>query len=318
MFSYIKTTLKRSWYMFVAIAKIMLPVMLLVKIAQDLGFVDWLGLFLAPVMSVMNLPPEAAIVWVTTVITSIYGGLASLATLSSTLDITVGQISALGAMMLFAHSVPVEQSVVKRAGASFSITLVLRLTTAIVYGAAFAWISKLTGWLDEPANIAWLSGSNVVDDVDNSSYLHWIKSTAFSLVLTYSVILVLVIVLDAFDKLGITRRFTTLITPILKFSGLNKDAAPVTTVGVLLGLSYGGALIIEESEKKNFSARTRFLALSWLSLSHALIEDTILILAIGANIWVILVGRVIITLLIIALLARLTLKGRFALAQQGQ
>lgn len=315
MLAYIKTTFKRSWYMFLAIAKIMIPVMFLVKIAQDLGLVKWLGLFLAPVMSLMNLPPEAAIVWVTTVITSIYGGLASLATLSSSLDITVGQISALGAMMLFAHSVPVEQSVVRRAGASFIVTLALRLTTAIVYGATFAWISKLTGWLDEPANIAWLSGSNVVESDVGNGYLHWIKSTAFSLLLTYCVIIALVIILDAFEKLGITKRFTTLITPILNFSGLSKEAAPVTTVGVLLGLSYGGALIIEESKKKKFSARTRFLALSWLSLSHALIEDTILILAIGANIWVILVGRVIVTLFIIALLARLTLKGRFALQQ---
>ena len=45
---------------------------------------------------------------------------------------------------------------------------------------------------------------------------------------------------------------------------------------VLLVLTYGGALIIEEAERRAFPARTRFLALAWLSLSHALIEDTAL------------------------------------------
>jgi len=96
-----------------------------------------------------------------------------------------------------------------------------------------------------------------------------------------------------------------MLTPLLRFSGLDARAAPVTTVGVLLGLTYGGALIIEESDKQQFDARTRFLALAWLCLSHALIEDTILLLALGANLWIVLVGRVIITLVLIAALARL-------------
>ncbi len=93
--------------------------------------------------------------------------------------------------------------------------------------------------------------------------------------------------------------------PLLRFSGLDARAAPVTTVGVLLGLTYGGALIIEESDKQQFEPRTRFLALAWLCLSHALIEDTILLLALGANLWIVLVGRVIVTLVLIAALARL-------------
>ena len=94
-------------------------------------------------------------------------------------------------------------------------------------------------------------------------------------------------------------------TPILRLSGLDERAAPITTVGVLLGLSYGGALIIEEAKKNNFDAKTRLLALSWLSLSHSLIEDTLLIMALGANIWIVLVGRVLMTLVVMALMARL-------------
>lgn len=127
--------------------------------------------------------------------------------------------------------------------------------------------------------------------------------------LTLIIIVILVVVLDGLDRLGLTKRFTTAMMPLLKVSGLDAQVAPVTTVGVLLGLTYGGALIIEESSKQNFSARTRFLALSWLSLSHALIEDTLLMLALGADIWVVLVGRVLLTMGLIAILARLTNRG---------
>ena len=152
----------------------------------------------------------------------------------------------------------------------------------------------------------------------DTGYFAWIQATAFSLVLTFVIILVLVLALDALDRLGITRRITAALMPLLRISGLNAQVAPVTTVGVLLGLTYGGALIIEESEKQNFSPRTRFLALSWLSLSHSLIEDTLLLMALGADVWVVLVGRVAVTLAIVAALARLTDRGSWATTRVAQ
>ncbi|NYT58337.1 hypothetical protein H0A65_05295 [Alcaligenaceae bacterium] len=306
MLAYPLALLLRCWRMFIAVTKVMLPVMVLVQVGQELGLVDRVGELIAPAMALLHLPPEAGIIWAATVFTGIYGGLASLAGLSSSIELNAAQVSALGAMMLFAHAIPVEQAIVRRAGASFSTTAVLRIGTAILYGAAVSWFCHLTGTLNEPMSFEWLGGSSVISVEGSSGWMAWAQSTAFSLVLTFAVIVVLVLLLDILDKLGITRRITTAMLPLLKLSGLDAKVAPVTTVGVLLGLTYGGALIIEEAKKQNFSRRTRFLALSWMSLSHGLIEDTLLIVALGANIWVVLVGRVLITLAIIALLARLT------------
>jgi hypothetical protein len=87
--------------------------------------------------------------------------------------------------------------------------------------------------------------------------------------------------------------------------------------GVLLGMVYGGALIIEETGKQQFSARTRFLALAWLSLSHGLIEDTALMLMLGASAWVVLAGRVLLTMLVVAALARLWRQGAAAEPLRG-
>lgn len=317
MFSYLHVTLARSGRMFLAIAKIMVPVMAAVQVAQHFGLVDMAGRLLGPVMGLFNLPAEAAIVWATTLLIGIYGGLASLASLSGTLDLNSAQLSVLAAMMLIAHNIPVEQSIVRRAGASFGITALLRVGSAAAYGAATAWITHLTGWLGDPVNLEWMRGSEFLSDTPGSGYWAWIQATAFSLILTFAVIVGLVVVLDILERLGITRRITTAITPILRISGLNAQAAPVTTVGVLLGLSYGGALIIEESDKQGFSARTRFLALSWLSLSHSLIEDTLLLAALGADLWIILAGRLLLTLAVIALLARITRSGRLRLAEHS-
>lgn len=302
--AYFLTLLRRSWRMFTDVMKVVLPVMVIVQLGEHLGLVQQLGRLIGPGMAWLNLPAEAGIVWVTTALIGIYGGLASLAGLSSVIDLTHGQLSALGAMMLLSHSVPIEQSVVRRAGASFGITATLRIACALLYGAAVSWASALTGVLDTPVSLAWMQGSSFAEG--STGLMAWLQGTLFSLVLTFIVIVALVVVLDVLERLGITRRITTLMMPVLRASGLDARVAPVTTVGVLLGLTYGGALIIDEARRQNFSPRTRFLALTWLSLSHALIEDTLLIVALGADIWVVLVGRVLLTLAVVSILARAT------------
>ncbi|NYT64063.1 hypothetical protein H0A66_17230 [Alcaligenaceae bacterium] len=317
MLSYLIVLFNRSLRMFITVAKVMLPVMVIVRIAQEYGLVDMVGQLIAPAMSLMNLPPEAGIIWTTTLLTGIYGGIATLSGLAGSADMTAGQLSALCAMMLFTHNIPVEQAIVRRAGASLWSTAALRVGTAIVYGATVSWVCHLSGVLAEPMSFEWLRGSAASVGIDANPYLVWAQETAFSLLLTFVIIIILVMALDALERLGITRRITAAMMPLLKISGLNAQVAPVTTVGVLLGLTYGGALIIEEAKKQNLAPRTRFLALTWLSLSHALIEDTLLLLALGADIWIILIGRVIVTLAIVATLARLTDRGDWSTRQVG-
>ncbi|WP_245153612.1 nucleoside recognition domain-containing protein [Allopusillimonas ginsengisoli] len=296
------------------VAKLMVPVMLVVHLADQFGLVALAGQWIAPAMSLLNLPPEAGIIWATTVFTGIFGGIATLATLAPSLDMTSAQLSALCAMMLFSHAIPVEQAIVRKAGASFWATAALRLGTAVFYGGMVSWASQWTGVLDSRISFEWMTTSAFAAGAAPSGIVAWMASTAYSMFLVFVIITILAAALDALERLGVTRRITAAMMPLLKFSGLNAQVAPVTTVGVLLGLTYGGALIIEEAKKQNFSARTRFLALSWLSLSHSLIEDTLLVLALGANIWVVLVGRVILTLLIVAALANLTNSGDWRVA----
>lgn len=305
MLPYIRNLLGRARRMFIAIAKVMLPVMIVVKLAQDAGLVDVVGRAIAPAMAWLDLPPEAGIIWTTTVFIGIYGGIATLSGFATSLELSVAQLSVLCAMMLFTHALPVEQAIVRRAGAGFWSTGLLRVAAALAYGAAVSWTCRLTGLLSDPVSLGWLRGGGLVDAEADAGWLAWMASTAFSLALTATIIVGLLVLLDAFERFGITRRITAASMPVLRLSGLDARVAPVTTVGVLLGLTYGGALIIDEAHRQQFDARVRFLALAWLSLSHALIEDTLLMLALGADFFVVLVGRVALTLAIVATIARL-------------
>lgn len=303
MTKYVVTIGQRSWRMFITVAKIMLPVLFIVHFADQVGLVQWIAHAIAPIMALLSLPPEAGIVWVTTILTNIYGGMATLGALSEHTTFTTAQLSALGAMMLFAHNLPMEQAIAQRAGASAFITGFLRIAVAMLYGGLVAWVLGYLSLLGTPVDLSWLRGEISQGTLGFwASWWPWLQATFRTLVMTALIIVSLVIILEILSKIGFTQLVTKLLTPILRLSGLDERVAPVTTVGVLLGLSYGGALIIEQAQKNNFDAKTRLLALSWLSLSHSLIEDTLLIAALGANIWIILVGRVMITLLVMAIM----------------
>ncbi|MBS0306225.1 MAG: hypothetical protein JSR43_12730 [Proteobacteria bacterium] len=293
----------RSRRLFMTLMKVMLPVMVAVRLAEHWGWIEALGHAVAPAMAWLALPPEAGLVWITGAAVGIYGAIAAMIGLAPQLELSAGQLSALAAMLLFAHSLPIEQSIVRRAGASWWATGALRIAVALGYGGAVAWASRLSGVLAEPVSLAWMGAG--APSGGEHGLVDWLQATALSLAVTFAILVALLVLLDVLERAGLTRRITTLLTPLLRVSGLDARAAPVTTVGVLLGLTYGGVLVIEEAEKQHFSARTRFLALAWLSLSHALIEDTLLLVALGANVWIVLVGRVAVTLVLIGALARL-------------
>ncbi|MGH1352617.1 MAG: nucleoside recognition domain-containing protein [Methyloligellaceae bacterium] len=298
MKTYLPALISRTWLTYWDLIKVMVPVMVLVKIAKDLGAIDYISPILQPVMQVMGLPAEAGIVWAATMLTNIYGGFGALPVLAG-LEMSVAQVSILCTAMLFAHSLPVEQAVVKKAGASFWFTTSLRIGAAVFYGVVVSWICHLTGFLSEAADVA----SFKQFAQESTTYLDWLQSSAISLFTILVVIFVLYIFLDVLEKTGITKILLKLMAPLLNFSGLNEQTTPITTVGVLLGLSYGSGLIIQAVREGNIERRAIFLSLCWLCMSHALIEDTALMLALGGNIWIVLVGRVVLTILVVRLLA---------------
>jgi spore maturation protein SpmB len=105
-------------------------------------------------------------------------------------------------------------------------------------------------------------------------------------------------------KSGIIDRLNNLLEPALKVLGMSKNAAPITMIGMTLGLAYGGGLIIKEAKSGILSKKDAFLSLSLMGLSHSLIEDTLLLLAIGASLSGILLGRVVFSIVIMFILIK--------------
>lgn len=297
--TYMQSLLARSWRTAMTLFKIMLPAMVLVRFLDQFGFSEKIGEFIDPVMALVGLPAETGIVWAVAMFTSIYGGIGALITLAPQMDLNVGQMSILASMILFAHALLIEQAVVHKAGANFFTTSIIRIVAAFCYGVIAYHVINYLGVLQGPAEITWAPKG-----LDSDSWLEWSIATAQSMLIMFVIIIALLIILDVIDKTGVNRILAKALTPLHFLIGIRREMAPITTIGLLMGLAFGGGLIIEQLRQQAISKRELFLTLSFLSVFHAVIEDTLLMLAFGANIWVILVFRGIFAVFFIAILAR--------------
>jgi len=54
-------------------------------------------------------------------------------------------------------------------------------------------------------------------------------------------------------------------------------------VGIIFGIAYGAGVLIEEARSGRLSWKDIFLINVFLSVCHAVVEDTALFMAVGAN-----------------------------------
>ena len=278
-------------------AHIMVPIMVIMRIAEHYGIIDFISPALRPIMDMLNLPPEAAIIFVTGLLTGFYGAVAAFPLLID-LDLTAAQVTSICLIVLIAHGIPIEQAIVKKAGGPFWETTFLRVFTALFAAVSIDLISNTTGYLSQPQSLAHLEAFAKL----NAGHTEWALASIKGLFVLFIILTILLIVMDTFDRIGFTKIINLALSPMIRLAGLDKSVTTITTAGIVLGLSYGGGLIIAEKKNPAITPEAKYYALCWLSLCHGLIEDFAVMVAIGGDIWMLSVGRIILTLLVIRLL----------------
>ena len=70
--------------------------------------------------------------------------------------------------------------------------------------------------------------------------------------------------------------------------GFTEETAAPTLIGFLFGLTYGGGVIIRLTRRHALGRRQVFLMSVFLSMVHAIVEDSLILIAVGAGaLWVI-------------------------------
>ncbi|MBT2786200.1 MULTISPECIES: nucleoside recognition domain-containing protein [unclassified Halomonas] len=293
------SVLKDALRVYVTLLKILIPALLIVKGLELLGVVDWLGTLLAPLMNVLGLPEQLGVVWAAALFTNLYTAIAVFFQVAGDMSLSVEQVTVLGALMLVGHSIPVEGAVAKRAGVPWWATLVLRVGGALLFAWLLHYFYSTFGLLQAPVELIWQPSLSLEPTLSD-----WAVAQLETLALIFVIILVLIVLLKLLRKLGLERWIHLVLLPLLKLLGIGRSAANVTVIGFTLGLSYGAGLLIRDVQNGVLSKRDSTLALCFLGLCHSVIEDTLLILMLGADVVGILWARLLFAVVVVAVIAR--------------
>ncbi len=94
-------------------------------------------------------------------------------------------------------------------------------------------------------------------------------------------------------------------TKKLKFLGISGDGLIPLFTGIVVGLTYGAGVIVHSVGQSGFNKKEAFLVLLFLSICHAIIEDTLIFVVIGANGFILVSVRFLLAILLTFLAQRI-------------
>jgi hypothetical protein len=271
---------------------IMIPVSLAVTVLKYTGILEYMAGWLNPMFSLIGLPGSAALVFITSIVLNIYSAIAVI----STLPFSERELTILALMCLISHNYVVETAIQKKTGSSaVKITLV-----RFVYSFIGAYSLNLLMPAGSGKIITAASGST---ELSLSGMLSsWFYNSLYLIVQILVIVTLLLILQKILSEFGFIDKLAALLRPLLRIMGLPDSVAFLWIVANTLGLAYGSAIMIEQSESGKLSKEDADLLNHHIGISHSLLEDTLLFVAIGVPALWIIFPRVILAIIEVWLL----------------
>ena len=285
-------TTKIFWILF----KVILPVVIVIRALELIGAIPFLAKFLEPLTSFIGIDGSLGLVWMAAILVNIYAGLAAFASLQALFDYSVAETTILGLIILIAHSLPIEVAIAKKSRISWIFNLSFRFINAIVAGKILNLIFTKYELFNEPNQSVLQVPNELVSNFE------WATLQIQNFFIIFLIIFFIISTINILKALGVWSLIINIMKIPLSYLGMSEKVANIILIGLTLGISFGGGFLIEESKKNNISKKDILLSLSFLSLCHSIIEDTILILLLGSHISGILFFRFIYTVIIILLM----------------
>ena len=301
MKDYINKILRKWWAASSVFFKIMIPVSILIKILQETNAMPLIGRLFEPLMYPLGLPGEMSIVWVTAMISNIYGGILALSSIYANNPLNVAQITILSTLILFAHTFLIEIPICLKAGTKFLPIFLIRFVGGYLFAILLNLGYTFFSAYQTPVVIPIIT-------TEKLSLIDWALGEVQKYLTIAAIVMFLILTLDILERIRVIDLINRLLYPVIRFLGISPKVMPLTIVGMTLGLAYGGGLIVAQSKENNIPKKDIFLSLALLSLFHSIIEDSLLMIGLGASWTGVFLFRFIYTIILMLLIVKLVNK----------
>jgi hypothetical protein len=281
----VKTALPQGTRTALWLLKITIPVSFAVFLLDYSGLLDIIAGWLSPLFKLIGLPGEASIVIITSIFTNIYSTIIVMTTLGT--GFREGTI--LAVMCLISHALIVETAIQRKTGSNPWRMVFTRLSASLI--AAVLLNKFLPGEMAE--NHAMVVRQSVEFMPAIQEWFKAIAITTLKIVVLVNLLLILQKILNEF---GLIKWILKPFVPLLRIMGLPANTGFLWMVAYTLGLSYGGGIMISQSNEGHLSKDEADLLNHHIAVSHSQLEDTLLFAAMGYNIWILIFPRILIAI----------------------
>ncbi len=279
--------------------KILIPFIFIIKFLEEVGIVQIITKTFEPLVGLIGLPSELGIIWVTAIVVNIYAALILFVNLLPYLDVTVAQVTVLTVAILICHNLLIESAISKSAGVSFLFTSIYRFISAFIICFILNLIYNKLNYLNEPFT------SSFTVELPQPGLWFWLKDQTLYLFYIFIIIVVLITILEILKLIGVESFLKKILVPPLRFFGISESAMNIIIVGMTIGLQFGGGILIKEVNSGRIDKQSVFLSVLLINLVHAVIEDSLLMLAVGGHYSGVFFARIIFGLLISLLMLKI-------------
>ncbi len=255
------------------LVRITVLVTLGVLFLEYFNILPYISEFLSPVFNLMGLPGEAALAYVSGYFVNVYSAIAVMATLN--LDIRT--VTILAAMILAAHNMITETAVQKKTGSSAVRMVLVRTISSLIIGYTLNLI--IPGGGKMAVIEATATDLTLIEMLEV-----WFFKTLKLVVMMSVLIFTLSIIQRLLAEFGVIRWLSKFMRPVMAFFGLPAKTAFLWIVANTLGLAYGAAVMIDETESGKITKKDVDLVNHHISISHSNLEDVFLVASVGASI----------------------------------
>lgn len=264
--------------------KILLPISFLTFLLAWSGWINMLDFMLEPVMKVIGLPPMAAIPLIAGLLTGPYGAIAAMAPL----PLTINQMTLLAIFLLISHNLIQEGVIQSKSGFSFLMATLFRLIASVATVIIISW------FLGHETTTNALKDTPVI--IQSKFFLilkTWMAETLILSAKILVIIVVLMITLEIMKNYNLIDRIIRLMAPALKLLGLEKKTGFLWLTAAAFGLTYGAAVIVEETKEGNLSKDELERLHISIGINHSMVEDPVLFLSLGLGLFWMCVPRLV-------------------------
>ena len=275
---------------------IIVPVYTLIAILKYLDILRHVAEWFRPAMKFFGLPGDAALALVLGNFLNLYASIGVIASLK----LTGGQMTVLSLMLLLSHSQILESAVFFQIKTKYGILWAIRLLTSLLVGYGLHFL--LSPHVETSGGVVSVSTRAATLAAAGIEYLQGLWSLAIKMLL---ILVASFILLEVVKRLNLLERSLKALNRITSFMGFSHEAGLPLLAGTIFGIVFGAGLIVDSVREQGLDRRQVLLVSVFLALCHGIVEDTGLMLVLGANPFWITVPRLLLAVPVVWLMNRL-------------